>query len=67
MPMPDGNEFVSEGVYSEITEFEKIITSADFKPMTEGVELQVFFEEDADKTNFTFSVVHALEEYSKQQ
>ena len=33
--------------------------------MTQGVELQVFFEEDGD--NFTFSVVHPTEEYCKQQ
>jgi uncharacterized protein YndB with AHSA1/START domain len=65
--MPDGNEFTSEGQYLEIVEFKKIITTADFKPMTEGVELQVFFEEDGDKTNFTFSVVHPTEEYCKRQ
>jgi uncharacterized protein YndB with AHSA1/START domain len=67
MPMPDGSEFTSEGKYLEIVEFKKIITTADFKPMTEGVELQVFFEEDGDKTNFTFNVVHSTEEYCKQQ
>ena len=67
MPMADGNEFISEGRYLEIVEFNKIITTADFKPMTEGVELQVFFEADGDKTNFTFSVVHPTEEYCKQQ
>ena len=67
MPMPDGNEFISEGQYLEIVEFNKIITTTDFKPMTEGVELQVFFEADGDKTNFTFSVVHPTEEYCKQQ
>jgi len=67
MPMPDGNEFTSEGQYLEIVEFNKIITTADFKPMTEGVELHVFFDQDGDKTNFTFSVVHPTEEYCKQQ
>ena len=67
MPMPDGNQFVSEGTYLEIVELEKIITTADFKPMTEGVELQVFFEADGDKTKFTFSVVHKTEEYCKAQ
>jgi len=67
MPMPDGNEFTSEGQYLEIVEFKKIITTADFKPMTQGVELQVFFEEDGDKTDFTFSVVHPTEDYCKQQ
>ncbi len=67
MPMPDGKEFISEGEYLEIEEFKKIITRADFKPMTEGVELQAIFEAEGDQTNFTFNVVHATEEYSKQQ
>ncbi len=67
MPMPDGKLFISEGEYLEIETYKKIVTTADFKPMTEGVELHVLFEEDGDKTNFTFSVVHATEEYCKQQ
>ncbi len=67
MPMPDGNEFISEGVYIEIVAFEKIVTSADFKPMTENVELQVLFEANGDKTNFTFKVIHETEAYCKQQ
>ena len=67
MTMPDGNEFISEGVYSEIVELEKIISSANFKPMTEGVEIQALFEEDGDKTNFTFNVVHPTEEYRIKQ
>ena len=67
MNMPDGNEFIAEGVYAEIVALKKIVTSANFKPMTEGVELQVIFEESGDKTNFTFKVVHPTEEYCKQQ
>ncbi|MDO5980974.1 SRPBCC family protein [Flavivirga spongiicola] len=67
MQMPDGNEFISEGMYFEIVEFEKIISSADFKPMTEGVEIQAFFEKNGDQTNFTFNIVHDTEEYCKQQ
>jgi uncharacterized protein YndB with AHSA1/START domain len=67
MPMPDGTDFISEGMYSEIIEFKKIVTSADFRPMTEGVELHVAFEADGDKTNFTFIVVHPTVEYCKQQ
>jgi uncharacterized protein YndB with AHSA1/START domain len=35
--------------------------------MTEGVELHVLFEAYGGKTNFTFSVVHATEDYAKQQ
>ena len=67
MPMPDGNLFISEGTYLEIGLHKKIVTTADFKPMTEGVELHVLFEADGEKTNFTFSVVHATEDYAKQQ
>ena len=67
MKMPNGSDFITEGVYSEIIEFEKIVTSADFKPMTEGVELQILFEGDGDQTHFTFNVVHPTEAYAKQQ
>lgn len=67
MPMPDGNEFISEGEYLEIVEGKKIITTANFRPMTEGVEIHALFEENGDTTNFTFSVVHATEEYCRQQ
>lgn len=67
MPMPNGTTFISEGTYLEITKYEKIRTSADFKPMTEGVELQVSFEKEGGHTKFTFSVVHPTEEYCKQQ
>ncbi|WP_422858656.1 SRPBCC family protein [Flagellimonas sp. S174] len=67
MPMPDGNKFISEGVYSEIVPQKKIVTTADFKPMTEGVELHIQFEKDGNQTKFTFSVIHETEEYCKQQ
>ncbi|WP_273566053.1 SRPBCC domain-containing protein [Maribacter halichondriae] len=67
MPMPDGKEFIAEGVYLEIVEFEKIISSANFRPMTEGVEIQALFSENGSKTNFTFNVVHPTEEYKIQQ
>jgi uncharacterized protein YndB with AHSA1/START domain len=65
--MPDGNEFISDGVFSQIVVLEKIFSSANFKPMTSGVEIQALFEENGDKTNFTFNVVHPTEEYCKQQ
>ena len=31
MPMPNGKEFIAEGVYTEIVEHEKIVSKADFK------------------------------------
>jgi len=67
MVMPNGSTFISEGKYLEIVEQEKIISSADFKPMTTGVKIQAYFEAEGDMTNFTFSVVHDTEEYCKQQ
>lgn len=67
MPMQNGNEFISEGKYLEIVEHKKIVTTADFKPMTEGVVLHALFEAQGEETQFTFSVVHATEEYCKQQ
>lgn len=68
MPMPNGQAFITEGTYKEIIELEKIVTSADFKPMTEGVELQVILEAvDKNTTRFTFNVIHPTAAYCKQQ
>lgn len=67
MPMPNGSEFISEGEYVEIVKYKKIVTSANFRPMTEGVEIRALFEKNGDKTNFIFSVIHPTEEYKIQQ
>lgn len=67
MPLPNGNEFISEGIYSDIVEMEKITSSADFRPMTEDVAIRVAFENDGDKTKITFKVIHPTEEYCRQQ
>lgn len=67
MPMPDGKEFIAEGVYVEIIKHEKIFSKADFKPMTEGVEIQAIFKKNGKKTDFTFNVVHPTVEYRIQQ
>lgn len=67
MPMPNGGKFVSEGVYKEIITQKKIVFTADFKPMTENVEIHVLFKADGNKTNFTFHCVHETEEYCRQQ
>ena len=65
--MPDGKLFIAEGIYMEIQEKSKIITSANFRPMTEGVEMHIHFEAIDEKTRFTFQVIHDTEEYCKQQ
>ena len=67
MRMPDGNDFIGEGVYSEIEKPIKLVTSANFRPMTEGVELQVLLVADENQTHFTFNVVHETEEYCQAQ
>ena len=67
MPMPDGKEFIAEGIYTEIVIHNKICSKADFKPMTEGVEIQALFKAVADKTDFTFNVIHPTVAYRIQQ
>jgi uncharacterized protein YndB with AHSA1/START domain len=67
MPMPDGSSFTSEGTYLEIIEQEKIVTTADMKPMTEDIKIEVLFSANGDKTDFVFNVIHKTEEYCKQQ
>ena len=67
MPMPNGQEFIAEGIYIEIIEFDRIVSSANFKPMTEGVEIQAIFQANGSRTHFTFNVVHPTEEYKIQQ
>ncbi|WP_394750988.1 SRPBCC family protein [Spongiimicrobium salis] len=67
MPMPNGQEFIAEGEYTEIEEFKKIISTANFRPMTEGVEIEAWFTAKDDKTEFTFKVVHPTEAYKIQQ
>lgn len=67
MPMPNGQEFIAEGEYTEIVVLEKIVSSADFRPMTEGVEIQSLFKANDNKTDFTFNVIHPTEEYKMQQ
>lgn len=67
MPMPNGGEFVSEGIYAEIVPIEKIVTSADFKPMTEGVIMTITLKADGNKTHMTFSVLHPTQEYAQAQ
>lgn len=67
MPMPNGQEFIAEGTYTEIIELKKIVSQANFRPMTEGVEIASLFEADGEKTKFTFNVVHPTEAYKVQQ
>lgn len=67
MMMPNGRPFIAEGRYIEIVYHERICSMADFKPMTQGVEIQSIFSAQGDKTQFTFHVVHPTEEYKVQQ
>ncbi|MTI23269.1 activator of HSP90 ATPase [Fulvivirga sp. RKSG066] len=67
MTMPDGSDFIAEGSYTKINEPKFLETSANFKPMTEGVSLQVHLESVGNKTRFIFKVIHPTEAYCKQQ
>jgi len=67
MEMPDGDQFIAEGTYARIDKFKEISSIAYFKPMTEGVEIQSLFEENGDKTHFTFNVIHPTEASRIQQ
>lgn len=67
MEMPDGNSFVSDGRYADIIPNSQITTSADFKPMTIGVVLQISFQEDGQHTQIAFHVLHPTIAYCKQQ
>lgn len=67
MMMPNGQPFSSFGVFSEIVHEERIVTSANFPPMTENVILHMVFEAKGDQTSFTFSVIHDTPEYKDAQ
>lgn len=67
MLMPNGQEFIAEGKYTEIIELEKIASTANFRPMTEGVEIVSLFKKNGDQTDFTFHVIHPTEAYKIQQ
>jgi uncharacterized protein YndB with AHSA1/START domain len=67
MTAPNGAEFPAEGVYIEIIEFEKIVSSADFAPVTYGVIITAIFEDLGEKTGFVFSVTHPTDDYRAQQ
>lgn len=67
MPMPNGQEFIAEGEYLEIVELEKIVSLANFKPMTEGVKIESLFKKNGNLTEFTFNVIHPTEAYKIQQ
>ncbi len=67
MKMPDGSDFIAEGIYEVIELPHKLVSSANFRPMTEGVTLEVLLVPQGDGTRFTFNVLHPTEEYCKQQ
>ncbi|HDZ13551.1 hypothetical protein LCGC14_0679610 [marine sediment metagenome] len=67
MKLPDGNTFISDGTYADIVNYKKISTSADFKPLTIGVVLQIIFIEEEKGTRIDFHVLHPTIAYCKQQ
>ncbi len=67
MAMPNGKDFIAEGEYIEIAAPNKLVTTANFLPMTEGVVMEVLLEADGEKTAFIFNVIHPTEAYKIQQ
>ncbi len=67
MPMPNGQTFVTDGEYLEIVAQKKIVTTANFRPMTEGVELHIEFSPEGEQTHFRFNVLHPTVAYKLQQ
>lgn len=67
MAMPGGGEFIAEGEYQEISEPNRLVTTANFLPMTEGVTMEVILRAKGVQTEFTFRVIHPTEEYKLQQ
>tara|TARA_R110002073_G_scaffold108336_3_gene243401 strand:+ start:69329 stop:69745 length:417 start_codon:yes stop_codon:yes gene_type:complete len=67
MLMPDGSPFIAEGTYTEIIHHKLISSKADFKPMTQGVEIRSTFKSIGEKTEFTFYIIHPTEDYKLQQ
>jgi uncharacterized protein YndB with AHSA1/START domain len=67
MKMPDGKDFISFGKYLRIEKPSIIEMTANFLPMTENVTILAEFIDAGEKTEFVFRVIHATEEYCKQQ
>lgn len=67
MSGPDGSDFYSNGVFTEIEEFSKVVTSADFGTVTKDVVMVILFEDEGDQTRLTLNVVHPTPEYREAQ
>ncbi len=67
MAMPNGRDFIAEGEYQEIVKPNRLVTTANFLPMTEGVIMEVLLKDEGRQTYFTFNVIHPTEEYKLQQ
>ena len=67
MAMPNGQDFIAHGQYLAIEAPTKVATTANFIPMTTGVEMHASFADAGAQTHFTFTVVHDTEEYRDQQ
>ncbi len=67
MKTSDRQVYTADGIFSLIIRHEKICSSANFKPMTEGVEIEAIFIEAGASTKFIFNVIHPNEAYCKIQ
>lgn len=67
MKMPNDRKFIAEGRFIKIETGVKIVTEANFRPKTEGVLLEILFENQGVKTGLKFGVAHPTEEYKLAQ
>lgn len=67
MKAPNGSAFPTEGVFTEIIEYEKIVCTGEFGMVTNGVILDIRFAAIGAQTKMTFAVIHPTAEYRKQQ
>lgn len=62
-----GNQFKAFGTFLKIIEYERLESSANFKPLTENVTIIATFQAVGARTRLTFEVVHPTESYCRKQ
>lgn len=67
MHMENGQTMKADGVFQKIEEYERILTSANFRPNTIDMYMEILFESIGDQTKVTLHGHHATEEEKKAQ
>lgn len=64
---PKGGAFPTGGTFTEIVEYEKLVTTADFANVTNDVVMTILFEDLGEATKMTMHVTHKTAEYRDAQ